>query len=72
MSLVKGPDVDDFLLNTQLEIGLKLLVGDPKVDAMVGPDITGAQIALKEGAKKVDALPSLSTCVRQGSPRSLV
>jgi len=54
--LVNTPDAEAFIMSTQIESGLKIAAGDPKVDAYVGPDIVSAQIALKEGAKKVMAL----------------
>jgi hypothetical protein len=54
--LVNGPGTADFLDLAHTESGTRAMLGDPKIEAMVGVDIVNAHIALREGAKKVAAL----------------
>ncbi|WP_242361886.1 hypothetical protein [Anaeromyxobacter sp. SG17] len=54
--LVGSPQSADFLDMAQLESGLNAMLGDPKSDEHVGPDIQGARIALRVAVSKVVAL----------------
>jgi hypothetical protein len=58
MNLVNTPDAGSFLVSTQINSGLVLSCGDPRGDAMVGPDIAKAQMVLKDAGAKVMALGS--------------
>lgn len=54
--LVNGPHAVDFLETALTETGTRAMLGDPKIEAMVGVDIVNAHIALREGTKKVVGL----------------
>lgn len=54
--LVSTPAATEFLDMAHVDSGLRVILGDPKEDAAVGPDIVRSQIALREGAKKVAGL----------------
>jgi hypothetical protein len=54
--LVQGPQSTDFLDLAQTESGARAFLGDSRTDATIGPDILGAQIALRDATKKVAAL----------------
>lgn len=73
--LVDGPQATDFLDLSHTESGLRAMLGDPKAhDPMVGPDITNAQIALREAAKKIAALvndPTRTDVEKHGAAKKL-
>lgn len=56
MSRYLVPAATEFLDLVQIDSGLRVALGDPKVEAGVGPDIVRAHIALREGVKKISAL----------------